>query len=141
MHPRTVQAAATAVLLLGFVADARAVVPFVAVVLIAQLVVGPRLFEPDEEMAARLTVVVEVVLLAIGTLFVLLGHAGWGWALAFIVALVGGAAAVAEVWLRPVGTSYRRLGVGQGPPRSGGGRGWGPGRGGEAAEDTGSEAP
>lgn len=108
MHPRLVQAAVTGLLLLGFVADVRAVVPFVAVVLIAQLVLGPRFFGGDEERAARLSVVVEVALLAAGTLFLLLGHAGWTWGMAFAAAFVAGCAAVADLWLRRPARNYLR---------------------------------
>jgi hypothetical protein len=108
VRTRAVQAAATVLLLLGFVADARPVVPFVAVVLIAQLVGGPRFVPEEEEKAARLTVVVEVLLLAVATLFLLLGHSGWAWALAFIVALVAGTVAVAEVWLGPPSRYVRK---------------------------------
>ena len=102
MRPRLVQAVATALLLLGFVAETRPVVPFVALVLIATGVAGPRFFGEDAARAARASVVVEAVLLAAGSVLFVAGHSGWGWALAFIAALLSGMAAVAEVWLRPL---------------------------------------
>jgi hypothetical protein len=98
VRPRQIHAAATVVLLLAFVADVRPVVPLVAIALVAQLVAGRRLF-PHDEVMARLNAVVEAVLLGLATLFFVVGHSGWGWALAFVVALLAGAAAVAELWL------------------------------------------
>jgi hypothetical protein len=108
VHPRFVQAVVTAFVLLGFVAGIWAIVPFAALVLVAQLLAGPRFFGPEDERAARLSVVAEVVLLATGTVLFVAGHSGWGWALAFVAALLSGMAAVAEVWLRPPRDYVRR---------------------------------
>jgi len=108
VHPRAAQGVATAVLLLAFLADAHPVVPLVALVLIAQLVAGARPFPSEEESGARLTVLVEVLLLAVATVFFLIGHSGWAWGLAFLATLVAGLAAVAELWLARPGGYVRR---------------------------------
>ena len=69
---------------------------------------GPRLFPSEEEEAARLSVCVEVVLLAVGSLFFLIGHSGWAWAPSLLAAFVAGMAGIAQVWLGRPGAYVRR---------------------------------
>ena len=79
----------------------------VGLALVAQLVAGPRLVPSEEERTARLNLVVEIVLLGLGSVLLILGHAGLTWAMAFLATIVAGMAAVAEIWLRQAVASAR----------------------------------
>ncbi len=91
--PRLMQAAAAALILLGFVADLRVVVPLAALGLLATYVVaGPKY---------RMTWIVEFAALVLSTLLFLIGHAGLAWLVAMIVAGTAALGVAADVWILP----------------------------------------
>jgi hypothetical protein len=91
--PRTIQAAAAALVLLGFIADVRAVVPLAALALSVAFVVLVR--------AYRATWATEVAVLVISTVLFAVGRAGWAWVLALLAAGIAALAAAADVWIAP----------------------------------------
>jgi hypothetical protein len=93
--PRSLQGLAAGVVLLGFVADLRAVVLVAALGLLAAYVLL------DAVRPYRAGWVLEVALLAVSAVLFLVGRAGWGWALALVAAGVAALAAVADVWIAP----------------------------------------
>ena len=121
--PRFNQAAITVLLLVGFVLDARVVVPAVALVLLAGAALGPRwgpflrLYsevirprlappaELEDPRPPRFAAAVGVVFLAAATVAFLAGNAVVGWVLALVVAVLAGLAATTgvcvgcEIWL------------------------------------------
>jgi hypothetical protein len=94
--PRNLQGLAAAVVLLGFVADVRAIVPLAALGLLVAYVL---LFDPLRPY--RVGWVLEVALLAASSVLFLVGRAGWGWVLALLAAGIAALAAVADVWIAP----------------------------------------
>ncbi len=121
--PRFNQAVLTAGLLVGFVLDARAVVPVLALVLLAGAAFGPRYgpflrfyaevvrprlgppAELEDPRPPRFAAAVGVVFLAAATAAFVAGNAVVGWALALLVAVLAGLAAATgicvgcEIWL------------------------------------------
>ena len=121
--PRFNQAAITVLLLVGFVFDAQAVVPAVAVILLSGAALGarwgpflrlysdvvrPRLAPPaqlEDPRPPRFAAAVGVIFLAAATVAFLAGNAVVGWALALVVAALAGLAATTglclgcEIWL------------------------------------------
>jgi len=87
------QAIAAAVVLLGFVADFRAVVVVALLALLAT-------FALVEQMH-RVTWATEVGLLVVSAILFLAGHAGWAWLAAMIAAGVAALAVAADVWVAP----------------------------------------
>ncbi len=121
--PRFNQGVVSALLLVGFVFDARLVVPAVAVVLLAGAALGPRwgpflrlysgLIRPrlappgelEDPRPPRFAAAVGAVFLTASTVAFIAGAAGVGWALALVVAVLAGLAAATgicvgcEIWL------------------------------------------
>ncbi len=113
--PRFNQAVVSALLLIGFVLDARFVVPLVGVVLLAGAALGPRwgpflrLYsevirprlappgELEDPRPPRFAAAVGVVFLAASTVAFLAGNAVVGWGLALIVAALAGLAAATGI--------------------------------------------
>jgi hypothetical protein len=91
--PRSLQGVAAGFVLLGFVADFRAVVPLAALGLLATFVVVERM--------QRVTWGAEVALLIVSTALFAGGHAGWAWVLAMLAAGIAALAAAANVWITP----------------------------------------
>ena len=91
--PRTTQAVAAGLVLLGFVADVRVVALLAAVGLLATFV----RIEPT----FRISWATEIGLLVLSTLLFLIGRAGWAWVLAMLAAGVAATAAMANVWILP----------------------------------------
>jgi hypothetical protein len=99
-----VQGVITAVLLVGFVANVWPLAALAALVLVAQLALGPRLFEPEQVTTASATTVAELGLLVLAMAAFALGRAAWGWAITVAAAVLAGLAAIAGIWLpRPGG--------------------------------------
>ena len=88
------QAAFAAIVLLGFVADFRPVVPLAALGLLASFVIVERMH--------RLTWSVEVALLMTSTVLFAVGRAGWAWVLAMLAAGIAALATAADIWIKPV---------------------------------------
>ena len=91
--PRAMQAAFAAIVLLGFVADFRPVVPIAALGLLASFVIIERMH--------RLTWAVEVALLVVSTVLFAVGRAGWAWVLAMLAAGIAALVTAADIWLAP----------------------------------------
>jgi len=113
--PRTNQAVLAVALLVGFLADWRAVVPIFAVVLFLGAAFGPRYgpvlrfygevikprlgppAELEDPRPPRFSAVVGVVFLVSSTVAFVAGAPGLGWVLALIVAALAGLAAVTGI--------------------------------------------
>ena len=91
--PRTLQGVAAGFILLGFVADFRAVVPIAALGLLATFLVVERM--------RRVTWSTEVALLVVSTVLFAVGRAGWAWVLALLATGIAAMAATADVWIKP----------------------------------------
>ena len=91
--PRTLQGVAAGFILLGFVADFRAVVPIAALGLLATFLVVERM--------RRVTWSTEVALLVVSTVLFAVGRAGWAWVLALLATGIAALAAAADVWIKP----------------------------------------
>jgi hypothetical protein len=92
-RPRTMQAIAAAVVLLGFVVDVRVVALVAALGLLATFVRIAGTY--------RITWATEVGLLVVSTLLFLVGRAGYAWALAMLAAGIAALAAAADIWILP----------------------------------------
>ena len=109
MTPKRVQAAVTAAVLVGFVANVWPLVALAALALVVQLALGERLFEREELERVSATTVAELAVLTVASAAFVLGHAAWGWAIALLAAALGGLAAIAGIWLpRPGPGPYLR---------------------------------
>jgi hypothetical protein len=92
-NPRTMQAVAAGVVLLGFVLDFRLVSIVAALGLLATFVRVERTY--------RITWATEIGLLLVSTLLFLVGHAGYAWVLTMLAAGIAALAAAADVWILP----------------------------------------
>jgi len=92
-NPRTMQALAAAVVLLGFVIDFRFVSIVVALGLLATF--------GRVERTYRITWATETGLLLVSTLLFGAGRAGYAWVLTMLAAGIAALAAAAQVWILP----------------------------------------
>jgi hypothetical protein len=95
-NPRVLQGAGAALVLLGFVADVRVAVPLAALGLLAAYALHLGILRPY-----RVHWIAEVALLAVASVLLFVGRAGWTWVLALLAAGMAAMAAIADVWVAP----------------------------------------